>query len=649
MTPEIGNLALSLALIITIVQAGASFWGAYVKSELLMDIGLSASRTQFIFSAIAFLSLAFSFYMNDFSVLYVAENSNASLPIQFKLAAIWGGHEGSILLWATILSIWTVAVSIFSKQLPRMFRARLVGTMGSISIGFLSFILFTSNPFERLIPAAINGRDLNPLLQDPGMVFHPPVLYMGYVGFSVAFAFAISALISGELNKEWAKWTQQWTLLAWLFLTLGIAFGSKWAYYELGWGGWWFWDAVENASFMPWLVGTALIHSLSVTEKRNAFKVWTVLLAILAFALCLMGTFLVRSGVLTSVHAFASDPKRGIYILILLSLVIGSGFVLFAMRAASIAKGESFELISRETFLLSNNMIFMTAAGSVMLGTLYPLFLDALGLGKVSVGPPYFDTIFVPIMAPAIILIGITIFTGWKHSLLIPVLKKLNICLITSIAMAVSITFLLGQWKPMVTLGLFMSFWILSTAFYHIYLQTRQSAKNTISSILALPRSYQGMMIAHIGVAVFIIGVTMIKGYEINKDTVLKIGEKIAVGSYTFSFNNITTVNGANYIASRGNFTAFKNDAQKALILEPEKRIYAAQNSQMTEAAISSGVFEDVYISMSEQINQNSWSVRIYIKPFANWIWAGCILMAIGAGVALIGKKYNLAQSNKQN
>ena len=544
-----------------------------------------------------------------------------------------------MLLWVMILSLWTVAVTIFSRRLPDVFRARLIGTMGLVSIGFLVFILFSSNPFDRLIPAAIDGRDLNPLLQDPGMVFHPPVLYMGYVGFSVAFGFAIAALLGGELSPQWARWTRTWTTVAWMFLTVGIAFGSNWAYYELGWGGWWFWDAVENASFMPWLVGTALIHSLAVTEKRDAFKLWTVLLAIIAFSLSLLGTFLVRSGVLTSVHAFATDPKRGLFILVYLGLVIGGALTLFAIRAPRVGLGGKFGIVSRESFLLTNNVVMVAAAGAVMLGTLYPLFLDALGMGKISVGPPYFDTVFVPLMTPAIFLMGLAIFARWKKAELPTLVKRLRWAFGVSAATAVLLPFVLGKWTPLISLGLLMALWIVATVSVslHDHLQNRQHA--LLHALIELPKAYLGMLLAHLGVAVFIAGVTLVKGYEIEKDLRMSPGDVAQVGRYDFHFESLHDEAGPNYMAARGLFRVTRNGSL-VTILEPEKRMYTVQNMPMTEAAIDAGVLRDLYISLGEPIGDKAWSVRIYIKPFAQWIWAGCMMMAAGGFLALLDPRY---------
>jgi len=633
MIPELGHLALILALLLALVQGVFPFIGAARGVPMWMQLGLSVARGQFVFVSIAFCSLSYAFYANDFSVLYVAEHSNSALPLQYRLAALWGGHEGSMLLWASILALWTVGVTLFSRHLPAEFRARIIGTMGLISIGFLLFILLASDPFERLIPAAMDGRDLNPLLQDPGMVFHPPVLYMGYVGFSVAFAFAIAALLGGQLDRTWARWTRPWTTVAWVFLTVGIAFGSKWAYYELGWGGWWFWDAVENASFMPWLVGTALIHSLAVTEKRDAFKLWTVLLAIFAFSLSLLGTFLVRSGVLTSVHAFATDPRRGLFILVFLGLVIGGALTLFALRAPRVGLGGKFDLQSRESMLLANNVILVAAAGSVMLGTLYPLFLDALGMGKISVGPPYFDTVFVPIMTPALFLMGLAIFARWKKTDLPALALRLKWALGVSAATALLLPLVLGKWTPMIALGLLLALWIVATAAINLRERLRQQ------SFTSLSRAYLGMLLAHLGVAVFITGVTLVKGYEIERDLSMKPGDTTQIGGYVFRFEGVSDTAGPNYQAARG-VVRISRDNKEIAILSPEKRLYTVQNMPMTEAAIDAGLLRDLYVSLGEPVGKDAWALRIYIKPFAHWIWAGCMLMALGGLLALSDRRY---------
>src|SRR5881275_2918621 len=506
MIPEIGQFALILALMLALTLA------------VLPQIGASRGISQLV--AIAFSCLAYSFINNDFSVLNVATNSNSQLPLQYRLAATWGSHEGSLLLWTFMLAIWMVAVTLFSNHLPDEMVARVLGVMATISVGFLLFMLLTSNPFERLFPVPPDGRDLNPLLQDPAMVAHPPMLYMGYVGFSVAFAFAISALIGGKLDATWARWSRPWTTVAWMFLTCGIALGSFWAYYELGWGGWWFWDPVENASFMPWLVGTALIHSLAVTEKRGGFKSWTVLLAITAFSLSLLGTFLVRSGVLTSVHAFATDPRRGVFILIFLALVIGGSLLLFALRAKQVGLGSKFDLLSRESLLLTNNVLLTVAAGSVLLGTLYPLFVDALNLGKLSVGPPYFNSVFVPLMAPAAFLIGVGPIARWKQAKVPELAVRLRWAFVLSLITGALLPFVIGGWKWRASLGLLLAFWIVATAVQNIWSRTRTSATEPsfLKRLKSPSRSYYGMQLAHLGVAVFIAGVTVVTGYQTERD-----------------------------------------------------------------------------------------------------------------------------------
>ena len=639
MIPEIGQFALILALLLAVVQGVLPIFGAARVNPVWMDIARPAAQGQFTFVAIAFGCLAWSFIQNDFSVLNVATNSNSQLPIQYRIAATWGSHEGSLLLWVLMLNVWTVGVTVFSRHLPAAMVARVIGVLGLVSVGFILFLLLTSNPFERLLPAAAEGRDLNPLLQDPGMVIHPPMLYMGYVGFSVAFAFAIAALIGGKLDATWARWSRPWTTLAWCFLTIGIMLGSWWAYYELGWGGWWFWDPVENASFMPWLVGTALMHSLAVTEKRGGFKSWTVLLAICAFSLSLMGTFLVRSGVLTSVHAFATDPRRGIFILTFLVVVIGSSLALFAWRAPKVGLGGGFKLLSRESMLLTNNVFLLVAAGSVLLGTLYPLFLDALDLGKISVGPPYFDSVFVPLMTPALFLMGIGPMARWKEASLPDLLVRVKWAFAVSVASALLLPLTMGKWSPMISFGLLLAFWILTTAVVNLRLRLAAVSGDLWSRLSSQPRSYYGMLLAHCGVAVFIIGVTLVKGYETERDVRMAIGDTVAVGGYTFRFEGVENTTGPNYRAARGNVTVLQGE-QTVRVMHPEKRIYNAQNMPMTEAAISTGLFGDLYVSLGEPVSDGAWSVRVYRKPFVTWIWGGCIIMALGGFLALSDRRY---------
>jgi len=648
MIPEIGHYALILALCVAVVQGSLPIYGAAVGNASLMAVAKPAARGQFLLVLLAFCCLGYAFAEKDFSVLYVAATSNSQLPLHYRLAAIWGAHEGSLLLWMFILSIWMVAVSFFSTQLPEAMRARILGVMGLVSVGFLLFMLTVSNPFERLIPAALDGRDLNPLLQDPGMVIHPPMLYMGYVGFSVAFSFAIAALLGGTLDAAWARWSRPWTTVAWCFMTVGVAMGSGWAYYELGWGGWWFWDPVENASFMPWLAGTALMHSLAVTDKRGGFKAWSVLLAIMAFSLSLLGTFLVRSGVLTSVHAFATDPKRGLFILVFLAVVIGGSLVLFAWRAPRVGLGGGFAMISREGMLLANNVLLVAALGSVLLGTLYPLFLDALDLGKISVGPPYFDTVFLPLMTPAIFLMGIGPLAQWKQASLPALAIRLRWAFGVSLATAVAVPWLMGQWTPLISLGLLLAFWILATILVDLRERLLHAEGGSIGGrVVALPRAYWGMVLAHCGVAVFILGVTMVKGFEVEQDVRMNVGETATIGGYTFRFDGTQQVNGPNYVAARGTFHV-SQDGREVTVMYPEKRRYFVQNQTMTEAAISPGLLRDLYVSLGEPIEGGAWSVRLYHKPFIDWIWGGCLVMALGGVLAVSDRRYRLAWRRKE-
>lgn len=644
MVPEIGQFALVLALLLALTQATLPLIGAASGNRSWIAVATPAGQAQFIFVAIAFCCLGYSFITNDFSVLNVAANSNSRLPLHYRLAATWGSHEGSLLLWSLMLGLWTVAVTLFSRHLPDEMVARILSVMGVISVGFLLFMLLTSNPFTRLIPAALDGRDLNPLLQDPAMVIHPPMLYMGYVGFSVAFAFAITALISGRLDATWARWSRPWTTVAWMFLTCGIALGSWWAYYELGWGGWWFWDPVENASFMPWLVGTALIHSLAVTEKRGGFKSWTVLLAIAAFSLSLLGTFLVRSGVLTSVHAFANDPKRGIFILAFLTLVIGGSLLLYAWRAKQVGLGGKFDLVSRESLLLSNNVLLTVAAGSVLLGTLYPLFIDALGRGKLSVGPPYFNTVFVPLMVPAVFLMGIGPIARWKNASLPELAVRLRWAFVSSAVTGLALPFVVGEWKPLVSLGLVLAFWIITTAVINLRDRIRNASErlNVWQKLRMQSRSYYGMQVAHIGVAVFIVGVTLVTGYQDEKDVRMEPGDTVNVGGYDFRLKGVGDVAGPNYRAARAEIEIGQN-GNPIRTMYPEKRSYLVSGSAMTETAIDTGLFRDLYISLGEPLGGNAWSVRVHYKPFVSWIWGGALMMAIGGGLAVSDRRYALA------
>jgi cytochrome c-type biogenesis protein CcmF len=647
MIPELGHFALIVALCIAGVQAVLPLIGAQRGDATWMALARPAAQGQLVFVVMAFACLAWSFVANDFSVLNVASNSNSLLPLRYRFAATWGSHEGSLLLWVLMLNLWMTAVSVFSRRLPSEMVARILSVMAMISIGFLLFLLLTSNPFERLLPPAADGRDLNPLLQDPGMVIHPPMLYMGYVGFSVAFAFAIAALIGGQLDATWARWSRPWTTMAWAFLTVGIAMGSGWAYYVLGWGGWWFWDPVENASFMPWLVGTALVHSLAVSEKRGGFKIWTVLLAIIAFSLSLLGTFLVRSGVLTSVHAFATDPKRGIFILAFLALVIGAALALFAWRAPKVGLGGAFALISRESALLVNNVLLVVAAAAVLLGTLYPLFLDALGLGKISVGPPYFESVFVPLMAPAVFLMGIAPFARWKQDQPLDLARRLKWALAVAIASALLLPFTLGLWTPLLALGILLAVWVAVAGVVNLrerVLQLRASTSVPVSTALRrLPRGYWGMLVAHFGVAVFIVGVTLVRGYEVEKDVRMGPGDTVAVGGYQFRLDGLKRIQGPNYDATRGVISVTRNERPVAT-LHPEKRFFAVQQMPMTEAAIDTGLTRDLYVSLGEPLQDGAWVVRVYYKPFVSWIWGGAFLMALGGIIAVTDRRYRLAR-----
>lgn len=649
MVPEIGHFALILALCIALVQAVVSIAGAQLGVKSWTAMARPAAQAQLVFVATAFGCLMYAFIQNDFSVTYVAMQSNSKLPTVYRISAIWGGHEGSMLLWVSFLAVWTAAVAKFSKNLPEDMVARVIGIMGLVSVGFYLFILFTSNPFERLLPPAMDGRDLNPLLQDPGLVIHPPMLYMGYVGFSVAFAFSIAALLSGRLDAAWARWSRPWTTVAWMFLTVGIGLGSWWAYYELGWGGWWFWDPVENASFMPWLVGTALVHSLAVTEKRGSFKNWTVLLAIFAFSLSLLGTFLVRSGVLTSVHAFATDPKRGVFILILLLITIGTSLAMFAWRAPKVGMGGKFQLVSRETMLLANNVVLVVAAAAVLLGTLYPLLLDALGVGKISVGPPYFNSVFVPLMAPAVFLMAIGPITRWKQASVPDIVSRLKWAAAIAIIMAVVTPFIMGEWGWLRPLGFALTFWVMSAVVITLAerLQKVKAPGNFISKLSSLPRSFLGMCVAHFGVAVFILGVTMVTSYEVEKDVRMEVGDTVTLGGYTFQFNGVSKVKGPNYNANRGHIQVTKGE-NVVTNLYPEKREYLVQTMPMTEAAINTGLFRDLYVSLGEPVSGGAWSVRVYYKPFVDWIWGGCLIMALGGFLSISDRRYRVIAKTRE-
>ncbi len=639
MIPELGHFALIVALLLALTQAILPLIGAQRGNLTLMSVARPAAQGQFVFSLLAFGCLAYSFMVNDFSVENVASNSFSQLPEIYRLTATWGSHEGSLLLWVLILGFWTTAVSVFSRHLPDDMVARVLGVMGLISVGFLAFLLTTSNPFDRLLPAAADGRDMNPLLQDWGMIIHPPMLYMGYVGFAVAFAFAIAALLSGRLDAAWARWSRPWTTVAWAFLTLGIALGSWWAYRELGWGGWWFWDPTENASFMPWIAGTALIHSLAVTEKRGAFKAWTVLLALVAFSLSLLGTFLVRSGVLSSVHAFATDPARGAFILGFLVLVIGGSLVLYAWRAPKMLSGGSFTWFSREALLLGNNVVLLAALGAVLLGTLYPLLIDALGMGKISVGPPYFNAVFVPLMAPALFLMGVGPLARWKEASLPDMVSRLKWALAISVATGILLPLTLDGFNPWATFGFAMAIWILLT----VLIGFRERLKNG-ARLSSLTRSFWGMQLAHFGMAVGVAGITVVANYQVERDVRMSIGDHTELAGYTFTFRGTTEHQGPNYRAARGTVDVSKN-GKMLYELHPEKRIYNASGMPMTEASIQIAMFDDIYVALGEPLDEEAktWAVRVFHKPFINWLWIGALFMVIGGFLAASDRRYRIA------
>ena len=649
MIPEIGHFALVIALCLAIAQSTIPLIGAQINNLNWMAVARTATYGQFLFLVISFVCLTYAFIVNDFSVLYVANNSNTSLPLHYRISAVWGAHEGSLLLWVLCLAGWAFAVAIFSRSLPEDLIARVLSIMGMISIGFLLFTLATSNPFDRLSPAALEGRDLNPLLQDPGLVIHPPMLYMGYVGFSVAFAFAIAALISGKLDSAWVRWSRPWANIAWVFLTIGIALGSWWAYHELGWGGWWFWDPVENASFMPWLVGTALIHSLAVTEKRGAFKSWTVLLSILAFSLSLLGTFLVRSGVLVSVHSFASDPERGVYILAFLGVVVGGSLTLYAWRALNFTSTSRFETLSKETLLLINNVLLVVAMLTILIGTLYPLFEDALGMPKSSVGPPYFDAVFIPLMLPLVFLMGIGPIAKWRKTTVKELIHSLKTMLILSVIAGIILPFVFyGSTTVMTAIGIAAGAWAVFTALYAIgRLVFKRGTSSYMQNLAKIPRAMYGMVIAHLGIGLFIFGVVFTSAFSSEKEVGVNFGEGIELSGYVFALESVKEVQGPNYQALRGEVRVEKDD-QFVTNLYPEKRVYTVQRNPMTEAGIQTGLFRDLYVALGEPINNEQWGLRIFYRPFVQWIWIGTLLMSIGGILGATDKRYRLEKLAKQ-
>ncbi len=648
MIPEAGQIALIIALCLSVLLGTVPMVGAWRGQRWAMNLAPSLAAGVFLFLSIAFACLTIVFLQDDFSVKIVASNSNSLLPQMYKFSAVWGNHEGSLLLWVWILGAWSLAVAIASSGLPLLVLSRVLSVLGLIGAGFIAFSLFTSNPFERLLPAvAAEGNDLNPLLQDPGLIIHPPLLYMGYVGLAVPFAFAVAALIGGRLDASWAKWSRPWTNVAWAFLTLGIMLGSWWAYYELGWGGWWFWDPVENASFMPWLVGTALIHSLAVTEKRGLFRSWTVLLAIAAFSLSLLGTFLVRSGVLTSVHAFAADPERGLFILIFLVLVVGGSLTLYAFRAPTVASPISYELESRESLLLANNLIFAVSAIVVLLGTLFPLLMDALGQGKYSVGPPYFNAVFVPAMALLAPFMAVGPISRWKQDSSKRWLSELGLPAVVCALVAIVAPLLgVGEVNLWASLSVLLAAWLVLGLVRD--LQLRMRGVNSRSAVFArLTPSYLGMFMAHSGFALTLIGATFVTQFSAERDLRMEIGDTVTLNGYAFTLDDLTVVEGPNYVADRGIFSVLL-DEQSFTTLMPEKRRYVASGQIMTEAAIDAGAMRDLYIALGEPLGGGAWSVRVQHKPLIRWIWFGALMIGFGGLTTSFDRRYRRVHRSQQ-
>ncbi|MFK3618462.1 heme lyase CcmF/NrfE family subunit [Pasteurella multocida] len=644
MIAELGNYALALSLAIAMLVAIFALWGAEKNHIQLMSLARPMTYGLFISLTVAFIALFYLFAVNDFSVQYIVNNSNTNLPLHYRLSAVWGSHEGSLLLWIWLLTLWGAAVAWFSKQLPQEAVARVLGIMGIISIGFLIFVLFTSNPFDRTFPDfPVDGKELNPLLQDVGLIFHPPLLYMGYVGFSVAFAFAIASLMTGKLDTAWARWSRPWTMAAWVFLTLGIVLGSWWAYYELGWGGWWFWDPVENASLMPWIAGTALLHSLAVTEKRGSFKAWTVLLAILAFSLCLLGTFLVRSGILVSVHAFASDPTRGLYILAYLVVVIGGSLVLYAYKGSQIRSRENAERYSRETALLLNNILLMSALSVVLLGTLLPLVHKQLGLGTISVGAPFFDQMFLIIMVPFSLLLGVGPLIKWRRDEFSAIRKPVILSLIVMLVAGFTLPYLLqDQLTVSAVLGTMMAVFIVLLSVYE--LQQRATHRSAFwSGLTKLSRSHWGMVLAHLGVAMSVWGIAFSQNYSIERDVRMNVGDSVQIADYQFTFQGITEANGPNYLGGKAQVDIRRNGQVEA-ILFAEKRFYTVSKMTMTEAAIDWGFTRDIYVALGENLGQDAWALRLYYKPFIRWIWFGGVFMALGGLLCMFDRRYRFGK-----
>mgnify|MGYP006074912571 CR=1 FL=1 len=638
MIPEIGHFALILALSLAVCQSVLPLVGAHRDNAALMSVARSTSFGQFFFVAVSFGCLIWAFVNDDFSVLYVAKNSQLLLPTPYKVSAVWSAHEGSLLMWILILTIWTAAVAKFSSGIPLKLIARVIGVLGLLSVGFLLFALLTSNPFERLIPAAIDGADLNPLLQDPGLAIHPPILYIGYVGFSVAFAFAIAAMIGGDLDQNWARWTRPWTTVAWLFLTIGIALGSWWAYYELGWGGWWFWDPVENASFMPWLIGTALIHSLAVTERRGLFKSWTLLLAITAFSLSLLGTFLVRSGIIVSVHAFATDPTRGFFILTFLAIVVIGALVLYAWRAPALDSTVGFSLLSRETFLLLNNVLLVIATTLVLLGTLAPLIVEMLNGGKISIGAPWFEIAFLVPMIPLVLLLGLGMHTAWRKQNSGPWMRLLRLPAIAAVIIGIVLPLMFyGRVSLMLIIGCSAAAWIVISSLIQPVRSLRRK-----EGVAGITRSALGMSIAHLGVGLFVIGVTITSAFGVESDRAMRIGETLEVAGLQFEFRELREVQGPNYTAIEG-VLEVRDGGEFIGTVRPQKRQYLVQKSWMTEAGIHPTWNKDLFVALGDQIGDGIWSVRIQYKPLIRFIWIGAFIMAMGGLITVTDRRYRTA------
>lgn len=640
MMPEVGSFLLCVALALSILLSVYPLWGVKRNDLRLMNSARPLAWALFFTILTSFLVLVYAFVVNDFTVLYVASNSNTELPVWYRVAATWGAHEGSLMLWVLLMSSWTFAVALFSEGMPKDALARVLSVMGMINFGFLLFIIFTSNPFTRTLPDfPIEGRDLNPLLQDIGLIFHPPLLYMGYVGFSVAFAFSIAALMAGKLDTNWARWTRPWTLAAWSFLTIGIVLGSAWAYYELGWGGWWFWDPVENASFMPWLAGTALIHSLSVTEKRGSFKAWTVLLAITAFSLCLLGTFLVRSGVLVSVHSFASDPARGMFILAFLVIVIGGSLLLYAVKGSKVRSRVGNELWSRESFLLGNNVLLIAAMLVVLLGTLLPLVHKQLGLGSISIGEPFFNTMFTALMAPFALLLGIGPLVRWRRDEPQKLVRRLVTALVITVVLSLALPWLMqDRVEAMTVVGLLMAVWVFVLALTEVYGRATHR-RGLLMGLWKLPRSHWGMVFGHLGLAVTVVGIAFSQNYSVERDVRMKSGDSIDIHQYHFVFRDVHDLAGPNYSGGVGIIDVTRNGKHEAT-LHAEKRFYNSSRSMMTEAAIDGGFTRDLYAALGEELDDGSWAVRLYYKPFVRWIWAGGLLMTLGGLCCLLDPRY---------